>query len=71
MRMFLHEKLVCLSPSHRLKDLAALEGKHFSFQSELVVARETLEGSHLQSDLLKQEKHQLAPALEKVWSPPS
>ncbi|XP_075267038.1 centrosome-associated protein CEP250-like [Opisthocomus hoazin] len=52
---------------HRLKDLAALEGKHFSFQTELVVARETLEGSHLQSDLLKQEKHQLAPTLEKVY----
>ncbi|XP_075269570.1 uncharacterized protein LOC142360521 [Opisthocomus hoazin] len=52
---------------HRLKDLAALEGKHSSFQSELVVTRETLEELHLQSDLLKQEKHQLAPALEKVY----
>ena len=35
----------------------------------MVVARETLEESHLQRDLLKQEKHQLTMALEKVWSP--
>lgn len=35
----------------------------------MVDARETLEESHLQRDLLKQEKHQLTMALEKVWSP--
>ena len=35
----------------------------------MVVARETLEESHLQRDVLKQEKHQLTMALEKVWSP--
>ncbi|XP_076208163.1 uncharacterized protein LOC143167043 isoform X1 [Aptenodytes patagonicus] len=49
-----------------LKDLAALEGKHSLLQSELVAARETLEESHLQRDLLKQEKHELAMALEKA-----
>ena len=56
-------------PSPSLKDLAALEGKHALLQSELAVARETLEDSHLQRDLLKQEKHQLTMALEKVGSP--
>ncbi|XP_075022237.1 uncharacterized protein LOC142089544 isoform X1 [Calonectris borealis] len=50
----------------RLKDLAALEGKRSLLQSELVVARETLEESHLQRDLLKQEKHELTRALEKA-----
>uniref|UniRef100_A0A663DWU5 DED domain-containing protein n=1 Tax=Aquila chrysaetos chrysaetos TaxID=223781 RepID=A0A663DWU5_AQUCH len=50
----------------RLKDLAALEGEHSSLQSELVVAREMLEESHLQRDLLKQEKHELTVALEKA-----
>ncbi|XP_050770537.1 centrosome-associated protein CEP250-like isoform X3 [Gymnogyps californianus] len=50
----------------RLKDLAALEEKHALLQSELVDARETLEESHLQRDLLKQEKHQLTMALEKA-----
>ncbi|KAM6054219.1 LOW QUALITY PROTEIN: uncharacterized protein VSU04_011453 [Chlamydotis macqueenii] len=49
-----------------LKDLVALEGKHSLLQSELVVARETLEESHLQRDLLKQEKHELTVALEKA-----
>ncbi|XP_010582393.1 PREDICTED: centrosome-associated protein CEP250, partial [Haliaeetus leucocephalus] len=48
-----------------LKDLAALEGEHSLLQSELVVAREMLEESHLQRDLLKQEKHELTVALEK------
>ncbi|XP_050763490.1 centrosome-associated protein CEP250-like isoform X2 [Gymnogyps californianus] len=50
----------------RLKDLGALEGKHALLQSELVVAGETLEESHLQRDLLKQEKHELTMALEKA-----
>ncbi|KAM9650012.1 uncharacterized protein ACIBXB_011988 [Morphnus guianensis] len=50
----------------RLKDLAALEGEHSLLQSELVVAREMLEESHLQRDLLKQEKQELAAALEKA-----
>ncbi|XP_049673525.1 centrosome-associated protein CEP250-like isoform X1 [Accipiter gentilis] len=50
----------------RLKDLAALEGEHSLLQSELVVAREMLEESHLQRDLLKQEKHELTVALEKA-----
>ncbi|XP_074701664.1 centrosome-associated protein CEP250-like isoform X2 [Strix aluco] len=49
----------------RLKDLAALEEKHSLLESELVVARETLEESHLQRDLLKQEKRELTMALEK------
>ncbi|NXO52537.1 CP250 protein, partial [Aramus guarauna] len=49
-----------------LKDLAALEGKHSLLQSELVVTRETLEESRLQTDLLKQEKQELAVALEKA-----
>ncbi|XP_075032013.1 uncharacterized protein LOC142094075 [Calonectris borealis] len=50
----------------RLKDLAALEGEHSLLQSELVVARETPEDSHLQRDLVKQEKHELTRALEKA-----
>ncbi|XP_074740422.1 centrosome-associated protein CEP250-like isoform X3 [Strix uralensis] len=49
-----------------LKDLAALEEKHSLLESELVVARETLEESHLQRDLLRQEKHELTMALEKA-----
>ncbi|XP_074745900.1 centrosome-associated protein CEP250-like isoform X2 [Strix uralensis] len=49
-----------------LKDLAALEEKRSLLESELVVARETLEESHLQRDLLKQEKHELTMALEKA-----
>ncbi|XP_074742528.1 centrosome-associated protein CEP250-like [Strix uralensis] len=49
-----------------LKDLAALEEKHSLLESELVVARETLEESHLQRDLLKQEEHELTMALEKA-----
>ncbi|XP_075022355.1 centrosome-associated protein CEP250-like isoform X3 [Calonectris borealis] len=49
-----------------LKDLAALEGQHSLLQSELVVAREALEESHLQRDLLQQEKHELSVALEKA-----
>ena len=57
------------SPSRRLKDLAALEGKQSLSQSELVVARETLEEWRLQRDLLKREKQELTMALEKVWSP--
>lgn len=52
-----------------MKDLAALEGKHSLLQSELIAARETVEELQLQSDLLKQEKHELTMALEKVWSP--
>ncbi|XP_069634663.1 centrosome-associated protein CEP250-like [Haliaeetus albicilla] len=52
--------------SCELKDLAALEGEHSLLQSELVVAREMLEESHLQRDLLKQEKHELTVALEKA-----
>ncbi|XP_065706018.2 centrosome-associated protein CEP250-like isoform X2 [Patagioenas fasciata] len=52
-----------------LKDFAALEGKHSLLQSELVVARETLEESQLQRDLLEREKHELTMALEKVRSP--
>ncbi|XP_075577343.1 centrosome-associated protein CEP250-like isoform X2 [Pelecanus crispus] len=51
---------------YRLNDLAALEGKHSLLRSELVVARETLEESHLQRDPLKQEKHELTMALEKA-----
>ncbi|KAM6093308.1 uncharacterized protein LJ206_006042 isoform 4-T4 [Theristicus caerulescens] len=50
----------------RLKDLAALEGKHSLLQSELIVARETLEELHLQRDLLKQEKHELTMALQRA-----
>ncbi|KAM9650014.1 uncharacterized protein ACIBXB_011990 [Morphnus guianensis] len=46
--------------------LAALEGEHSLLQSELVVTREMLEESHLQRDLLKQEKQELAAALEKA-----
>ncbi|XP_071671859.1 centrosome-associated protein CEP250-like isoform X2 [Patagioenas fasciata] len=49
-----------------LKDFAALEGKHSLLQSELVVARETLEESQLQRDLLEREKHELTMALEKA-----
>ncbi|XP_074686021.1 centrosome-associated protein CEP250-like isoform X1 [Strix aluco] len=49
-----------------LKDLAALEEEHSLLESELVVARETLEESHLQRDLLRQEKHELTTALEKA-----
>ncbi|XP_076208172.1 uncharacterized protein LOC143167045 isoform X3 [Aptenodytes patagonicus] len=62
-RQHLHSLVEAL---RRLKDLAALEGKHSLLQSELVAARETLEESHLQRDLLKQEKHELAMALEKA-----
>ncbi|XP_074730179.1 centrosome-associated protein CEP250-like isoform X4 [Strix uralensis] len=49
-----------------LKDLAALEEEHSLLESDLVVARETLEESHLQRDLLRQEKHELTMALEKA-----
>ncbi|KAM6113104.1 LOW QUALITY PROTEIN: uncharacterized protein FYW35_008317 [Pterocles gutturalis] len=49
-----------------LQDLAALEGKHSLVESELAVARERLEESHLQRDLLTQEKHELSMALEKA-----
>uniref|UniRef100_A0A8D0FIH9 Rootletin-like coiled-coil domain-containing protein n=1 Tax=Strix occidentalis caurina TaxID=311401 RepID=A0A8D0FIH9_STROC len=56
----------CRDQELLLKDLAALEEKHSLLQSELVVAREKLEESHLQRDLLKQEKHELTMALEKA-----
>ncbi|XP_074461546.1 uncharacterized protein LOC141750420 isoform X2 [Larus michahellis] len=50
----------------RLKDLVALEDKHCVLQHELVVAREALEESHLERDVLKEEKHELRVALEKL-----
>ncbi|XP_074427910.1 uncharacterized protein LOC141737170 isoform X1 [Larus michahellis] len=50
----------------RLKDLVALEENHSLLQHELAVARETLEESHLEMDLLKQEKQELRVALEKL-----
>lgn len=65
--MFLSLKTCLPFPFSSLKDLAALEAKHSLLQSELVVTREMLEKSHLQRDLLKQEKHELTMALEKVW----
>ncbi|XP_068275661.1 centrosome-associated protein CEP250 isoform X2 [Nyctibius grandis] len=49
-----------------LKDLAALEGRLSLLQSELVLAKETVEESYLQRDLLKQEKQELTMALEKA-----
>uniref|UniRef100_A0A8B9CSA4 Centrosomal protein 250 n=1 Tax=Anser brachyrhynchus TaxID=132585 RepID=A0A8B9CSA4_9AVES len=51
----------------RLKEDSAQGEKLEQQQSELVVTREMLEESHLQRDLLKQEKHELTMALEKVW----
>ncbi|XP_074461572.1 uncharacterized protein LOC141750428 isoform X2 [Larus michahellis] len=50
----------------RLKDLVALEDKHCLLQHELLVAREALEESHLERDVLKEEKHELRVALEKL-----
>ncbi|XP_074461520.1 uncharacterized protein LOC141750407 isoform X1 [Larus michahellis] len=50
----------------RLKDLVALEDKHCVLQHELVVAREALEESHLERDVLKEEKRELRVALEKL-----
>ncbi|XP_074461024.1 uncharacterized protein LOC141750206 isoform X7 [Larus michahellis] len=50
----------------RLKDLVALEDKHCLLQHELLVAREALEESHLERDVLKEEKHELRVALEKA-----
>ena len=47
----------------------ALEDKHCVLQHELVVAREALEESHLERDVLKEEKRELRVALEKVWPP--
>ncbi|KAF4797051.1 hypothetical protein TURU_077957 [Turdus rufiventris] len=53
----------------RGKDLTALEGEHSALQSELQVKRQTLEDSQLQSDLLEQEKDNVTPTLERVWTP--
>ena len=73
MGLFCYEKLACLSPSHRLKSLAALERKHCLLQRELGVVRETLEHPQLQRDLLREreEKEDVGLALLKVWSPSS
>ncbi|XP_023795758.1 LOW QUALITY PROTEIN: centrosome-associated protein CEP250 [Cyanistes caeruleus] len=49
-----------------VKDLAALEEKHSSLQSELIAKRQTLEKLQLQKDLLEQEKDEFAMALEKA-----
>lgn len=67
--MFSQENLVCLFPSHRLKDFAALEEECSLLQRELLLAREALEKLLLQRDQLMQDKHELTMELEKVQSP--
>ncbi|XP_063153373.1 centrosome-associated protein CEP250 isoform X2 [Candoia aspera] len=44
----------------------ALEEKHSLLKSELVAMRESLEKSHLDGELMKQEKYELAVALEQA-----
>lgn len=57
---------VCLPPPLSEKALTALEAKHSLLRSELVAMKEVLEKSRLDGELMTQEKHELAMALERV-----
>lgn len=48
------------------EDQNALEEKHSLIKNELIAMRESLEKSHLDGELMKQEKYELAVALEQV-----
>ncbi|KAL7985443.1 hypothetical protein Chor_004013, partial [Crotalus horridus] len=48
------------------EDQNALEEKHSLLKNELIAMRESLEKSHLDGELMKQEKYELASALEQA-----
>ncbi|KAG8131908.1 hypothetical protein E2320_009795 [Naja naja] len=48
------------------EDQNALEEKHSLIKNELIAMRESLEKSHLDGELMKQEKYELALALEQL-----
>lgn len=65
---FKFKSLISLSSPLSQKDLGTFEAKHSLLWSKLVATREALEKSQLDGELVKQEKHELILALEKVWA---
>lgn len=57
---------IFFSPALSQEDRNSLEEKHSLLKNEFVAVKEALEKSRLEGDLVKQEKHEFALALEQV-----